>query len=155
MHVTIAMLHTRHSSAGIFVCKGHACWLPVKLLLLFGALLALLQLLFDFGAAYSIFISSTFFALGPPFWGRVVLVYLLDFLAIYFAIGIFFDVVTLTSILFTTFKLGTAPMAFYDGKHIIEHLYYEEQHMSCACRECSRKQMLKGLYTAQRAEHGR
>jgi len=77
-----------------------------------------LQLLFDFGAAYSIFISSTFFALGPPFFGRVVLVYLLDFLAIYFAIGIFFDVVTLTSILFTTFKLGTAPMAFYDGKHI-------------------------------------
>eukprot|EP00775_Hariotina_reticulata_P003826 gene3826-4084_t len=76
---------------------------------------SLVQLLFDFGAAYSIFISSTFFALGPPFWGQVALVYLLDFLAIYFAIGIFFDVVTLTSILITTAKLGTAPMAFYDA----------------------------------------
>lgn len=77
-----------------------------------------LQLLFDAAAAYSLFISSTFFALGPEFFGRTVFVFLLDFLAIYFAIGLLFDIVTLTSVLITTVKLGTTPVAFYDGERV-------------------------------------
>lgn len=60
--------------------------------------------------------SAGFFALGPPFFGRTVLVILLDFLAVYFAVGLLFDLVTLTSVLITTVRLGTTPMAFYEGK---------------------------------------
>lgn len=74
---------------------------------------SLVQLLFDAAAAYSIFMSAGFFALGPDFTGRVVLVFLLDFLAIYFAVGLLFDVVTLASVLITTAKLGASPVAFY------------------------------------------
>jgi hypothetical protein len=40
----------------------------------------------------------------------------LDFLALYFAIGLFFDIVTLTSVLITTVRLGTTPVAFFEGK---------------------------------------
>lgn len=76
----------------------------------------LLQLLFDAGAAYSIFMSAGFLALGGDFFGRVPLVFLLDFLAIYFAFGVLFDLVTLTSVLITTARLGTTPLAFYDGE---------------------------------------
>eukprot|EP00877_Chromochloris_zofingiensis_P010488 jgi/Chrzof1/5693/Cz16g12010.t1 len=72
-----------------------------------------LQLLFDAGAAYSIFISSVYFGVGPEFFGRTFLVYLLDFIAIYFAIGVFFDVATLGAILITTARLGTSPQSFY------------------------------------------
>jgi hypothetical protein len=75
-----------------------------------------LQLLFDAGAAYSIFMTAGFLALGGDFFGRVPLVFLLDFLAIYFAFGVLFDLVTLTSVLITTAKLGTTPLAFYDGR---------------------------------------
>ncbi|KAF8058368.1 DYF13 [Scenedesmus sp. PABB004] len=73
------------------------------------------QLLFDGGAAYSIFMTSTLFAAGPDFWGRPFAVFGLDFLAIYFALSVFFDVITLTSVVITTAKLGTAPQAFYDA----------------------------------------
>jgi hypothetical protein len=76
---------------------------------------AFLQLLFDAGAAYSIFMTAGFLALGPDFFGRVPLVFLLDFLSIYFTFGVLFDVVTLTSVLITTARLGTTPLAFYDG----------------------------------------
>jgi hypothetical protein len=55
-------------------------------------------------------------ALGPDFFGRVPVVFLLDFLSIYFAFGVLFDVVTLTSVLITTAKLGSSPLAFYDGE---------------------------------------
>jgi hypothetical protein len=75
-----------------------------------------LQLLFDAGAAYSIFMTAGFLALGGDFFGRVPLVFLLDFLAIYFAFGVLFDLVTLTSVLITTAKLGTTPLACYDGE---------------------------------------
>jgi hypothetical protein len=74
-----------------------------------------LQLLFDAGAAYSLFMTAGFFALGPPFFGRTVLVLLGDFLAIYFAICLLFDIVTLTSVLITTARLGTTPVAFFEG----------------------------------------
>jgi hypothetical protein len=73
-------------------------------------------LLFDAGAAYSIFMTAGFLALGPDFFGRVPVVFLLDFLSIYFAFGVLFDVVTLTSVLITTAKLGTSPLAAYDGE---------------------------------------
>lgn len=75
----------------------------------------LVQLLFDAGAAYSIFMTAGFLALGPDFFGRVPLVFLLDFLSIYFTFGVLFDVVTLTSVLITTARLGTTPLAFYDA----------------------------------------
>jgi hypothetical protein len=75
-----------------------------------------LQLLFDAGAAYSLFMTAGFFALGPTFFGRTVLVFGLDFLALYFAIGLFFDIVTLTSVLITTVRLGTTPVAFFEGE---------------------------------------
>jgi hypothetical protein len=42
--------------------------------------------LFDAGAAASLYMSAGFIALGPEFFGRVPLVYLLDFLSIYFAV---------------------------------------------------------------------
>lgn len=75
----------------------------------------LVQLLFDAGAAYSIFMTAGLLALGPDFFGRVPVVFLLDFLSIYFAFGVLFDVVTLTSVLITTAKLGSSPLAFYDA----------------------------------------
>jgi hypothetical protein len=75
-------------------------------------------LLFDAGAAYSIFMTAGFLALGPDFFGRVPLVFLLDFLSIYFTFGVLFDVVTLTSVLITTARLGTTPLAFYDGAYL-------------------------------------
>lgn len=74
------------------------------------------QLLLDAGAAYSIFMTAGFLALGPDFFGRVPLVFLLDFLSIYFTFGVLFDIVTLTTVLITTARLGTAPLAFYDGE---------------------------------------
>lgn len=80
------------------------------------------QLAFDGAAAFSIFMSAGFLALGPDFFGRVPLVFLLDALSIYFAFGVFFDVVTLTSVLITTAKLGTSPLAFYDGACVCERL---------------------------------
>lgn len=79
-------------------------------------LLLRLQLLFDAGAAYSLFMTAGFFALGPPFFGRTVLVLAGDFLAIYFAICLLFDIVTLTSVLISTARLGTTPVAFFDGE---------------------------------------
>lgn len=75
-----------------------------------------MQLLFDAAAAYSVFMSAGLFAVGPPFFGRTVLVFLLDGLAAYFAVGLLFDLVTLTSVLITTVRMGIAPMAFYDGR---------------------------------------
>ena len=51
------------------------------------------QTLVDAAAAYSIFTSGVFFAAGPPFFGRDVLVVLLDVLAGYFAVGVAFDLV--------------------------------------------------------------
>jgi len=75
-----------------------------------------LQLLLDAGAAYSIFMTAGFLALGPDFFGRVPLVFLLDFVSIYFTFGVLFDIVTLTTVLITTARLGTAPLAFYDGE---------------------------------------
>ncbi|WIA41955.1 hypothetical protein OEZ86_009259 [Tetradesmus obliquus] len=76
---------------------------------------SLIQLLFDAGAAYSLFMTAGFFALGPPFFGRTVLVLAGDFLAIYFAICLLFDIVTLTSVLISTARLGTTPVAFFDA----------------------------------------
>ncbi|KAF6252559.1 hypothetical protein COO60DRAFT_517452 [Scenedesmus sp. NREL 46B-D3] len=76
---------------------------------------SLVQLLFDAGAAYSGYMTAGFFALGPAFFGRTALVILLDFLAVYFAFGLLFDIITLTSVLISTVRLGTTPVAFFDA----------------------------------------
>jgi hypothetical protein len=56
-------------------------------------------------------------------FGRTVLVFGLGFLALYFAIGLFFDTVTLTSVLITTVRLGTTPVAFFEGKRMLVLLH--------------------------------
>eukprot|EP00879_Flechtneria_rotunda_P001643 GHRR01001803.1.p1 GENE.GHRR01001803.1~~GHRR01001803.1.p1 ORF type:complete len:350 (+),score=128.99 GHRR01001803.1:229-1278(+) len=76
---------------------------------------SVIQLLVDAAAAYSIFLSAGFFALGPPFYARDFVVLLLDLLALYFATGCLFDLVTLTSVLISAAKLGTAPDRFYEA----------------------------------------
>eukprot|EP00882_Tetradesmus_deserticola_P001774 GHRQ01001906.1.p1 GENE.GHRQ01001906.1~~GHRQ01001906.1.p1 ORF type:complete len:351 (+),score=150.42 GHRQ01001906.1:100-1152(+) len=76
---------------------------------------SVVQLLFDLGAAYSCYMTAGFFALSPVFFGRTALVLLLDFLAVYFAFGLLFDIITLTSVLITTVRLGTTPVAFVDA----------------------------------------
>jgi len=60
------------------------------------ALATSIQTLFDGAAAYSIFTSAVFFAAGPPFAGRDVLVFALNALSAYFAVGVVLDLVSVT-----------------------------------------------------------
>lgn len=77
------------------------------------ALATSIQTLFDGAAAYSIFTSAVFFAAGPPFAGRDVLVFALNALSAYFAVGVVLDLATLTTIVISTVKVGTSIDSFY------------------------------------------
>lgn len=77
------------------------------------AVATIIQTLVDAAASYSIYTSAVFFSAGPEFFGRDVLVFLLNALAAYFALGVGFDVATLIAILVSTARTGTSIDSFY------------------------------------------
>lgn len=78
-----------------------------------------LQVLFDAGACYSIFLSSGLVALGPDYFYKLFLIIALDFIGLYFAAWFVADAFTLTGTLLTSHRRETSPRAFYDGEALL------------------------------------